>query len=132
MILADDIIAAAGTHMNVKTFGAMGRLAKDVHSAERFVLDRQTVGAVMGVSHSSPQSIMSARSFARSPFQKTWIEWRYQDVLDAIGKDYRPEADRHPPFRVGCLLQENPDRPLSGMMTLAWKTLGSVEQSLFS
>ncbi|MGI9491893.1 MAG: hypothetical protein ACR2QF_05760 [Geminicoccaceae bacterium] len=131
MILADDIIAAAGTRLDLKQFGALTRLAIDVHTAERFVLDRQTLGAVMGVSHSSPQSIMSARSFARAPFRKTWIEWRFQDVLDARGMQCRQEPDRYPPIRVGCLLQENPDRPLSGMMTLAWRNQDDVEQSLF-
>ena len=131
MILADDIKAATGTEYDAASFGGIGRLNSDIEPAERFVLHRGMVSAVAGVSNSSPKSIMSARSYARAPFQTTWIEWLFQDVLDALNKQYSPTPDRNPPTRVGCLIEEVPETPLCGMITLAWCFRGKVEQSVF-
>jgi len=131
MILADRIVALAGSSIDRAVFGSIGKLAADIEQAERFVLDRDTVVAVNGVSHSSPKSIMSARTFARAPFSKTWIEWTAADVIHARGPRDLLEG-QFQSERVGCLIETLPDRPLAGCITQAWTIVGDegVEQSI--
>ena len=83
-MLADDILAAAKV-VNPRTFlgDRLARLTPKIEQAERFQFDSAAFKAVENLIESKPSSVLeAARSFARPPYDVTWIEWPmgYPDI----------------------------------------------------
>ncbi len=127
MILADDILAARGTMVDVG--GGVTSLAKGIERAQRFVLSDDAAMAGHQLIRSKPSSLLEAMPMCRLPYQTMWLEWDGASSTRA-GFDRYPSTEekledrfsaRPVPQRMGCLIEAVGDSPYRGSMTWAWK-----------
>jgi hypothetical protein len=119
MILADDLIAAVDSEIDVNAGRMYSRLAVALKRAERFVLTEDVAAAAYGLACSRPSSLVEAMPLCRVPYPSTWIEWpgsasstRWTDDTLANGKII--------PVRLGALIECADAQGLRGVMSLAW------------
>lgn len=123
MILADDIVAAAGSPNDLH--GMLTSLARALIHSERFVLSDDVAVAGYELSMARPSSVLLAMERCRSPYPSTWIEWDGR-VSTKMGWGLTPAGhegeawSRYIPTRLGCLV-ESDAQGQRGEMTFAWK-----------
>jgi hypothetical protein len=78
--LADNICeAATDRRLDPFTRGLCDHAARQIRGAQRFVIELDAHDATRDLLRSRPSSLLEACSFARPPFEKTWIEWPSPD-----------------------------------------------------
>jgi hypothetical protein len=74
-MLADDVIASAGTVWDVAYCGAFTALARRLRAAQRFDLAPEIVQSAFTISHSPIGGQLRALPLCKLPFRSTWFEW---------------------------------------------------------
>ncbi len=127
MILADDILAAAGGPDDLG--GMIASIAGSIRQAERMVLADDVAEAGYQLIQSRPASMLEALPLCRFPYERLWLEWngdasrRAGWALDPWIERQKPVAERtprHTPLRIGCLIESEPGGQ-RGARTWAWQ-----------
>lgn len=101
--LADRVIeAVADRHTDRFTRELLTPVAKDIQSAQRFVITEDVRDAVRDLLTSRPSSLYSALSYGRPPFEKCWVEWPTPHQPEPI------HAIRIRTKRVGAMITAEP------------------------
>jgi hypothetical protein len=101
--LADRVIeACADRRTDRPTLELLSPVAKDIHTAQRFVITEDVRDAVRDLLTSRPSSLYSALSYARPPFERCWIEWPTPNQPEPI------HAIRARTKRVGAVIAAEP------------------------
>ena len=117
MRLADEITANVGGPLDRIGQGAATSLSAAIALAERFELTPEVSEAVTAVSRSRPSSILSAITYARPPYPKTWVEWCLHDNENQLGYKNNATEKRPKPHRVGAMIEEI---TIDGLYTITW------------
>jgi hypothetical protein len=101
--LADRVIESmADRRVDRSTKELLSPVAKDIHTAQRFVITEDVRDAVRDLLTSRPSSLYSALSYARPPFERCWIEWPTPNQPEPI------HAVRARTKRVGAMVMAEP------------------------
>lgn len=123
MMLADEIIAAAGSAWDTENAGAIGGLASAIAGAQRFAFSERAMGACAQVAASKPSSLLKALPLCRAPFRRTWFEWPgAAAICEGFRDEVVPGADRPIPRRVGVMIDCRDDGGQAGIASWAWST----------
>jgi hypothetical protein len=102
-------------------------LAGGAKEAHRFVLSRDAVHTIHGISESSPARFLAALNVCRLPFPTMWVEFAYKDR-----HDWQEEAAKRngitivqhdmasAPSRLGFLLEQEDDKGQVISVTPVW------------
>jgi|HubBroStandDraft_6_1064221.scaffolds.fasta_scaffold00530_30 hypothetical protein len=102
--LADRVIEAVADRRTDRfTRELLLPAAKDIQTAQRFVMTEDVRDAVRDLLTSRPSSLLSALSYARPPFERCWIEWPTPNQPEP------KHAIRIRTKRVGAMITAEPD-----------------------
>jgi hypothetical protein len=101
-MLADDVIAAAGSIDDRMYRGAFTALAKQVRAAQRFDLSPEVMRSAFTISHSSIGAQLRALPLCKLPFERAWFEWPagFTGIASERTDTYAPV-----PKRMGALVE---------------------------
>ena len=104
MNLADKITqAAADKRLDRFTRSMCGDAAREIATAQRFLVDEDAHLATRDVLLSKPTALLQALAWARPPFERVWIEWPTPNHPDPTNKI------RVRPTRVGAFVETVPE-----------------------
>ena len=115
-MLADELIAAAGSHEDAIMRGALSAMAKRLRGAQAFDLAPEVMRSAFTISHSPIGAQLRALPLCRLPFRSTWFEW-----LGGIGAPTTRE-NAPIPKRMGALV-ETDESLQRGTIAYAWHHL---------
>lgn len=107
-MLADDIIAQAGTRTDVLLMRAFTRIARIIAQAQRFDFSTEAILSAETIAVSPLDSQLRALTLCRLPFKLTWFEWPTHGL-------YLPTLKR-----MGVLLEASDDSLQRGFMSFAF------------
>jgi hypothetical protein len=115
-VLADDVLAAAGTLYDRLYQGAFTALAEQVRTAQRFDLSTEVMQSAFTIAHSPIGGQLRALPLCKLPFQRTWFEWPgdFAGVPSKRTDTYAPV-----PKRLGALVEVDASMQ-RGSMAYAW------------
>ena len=116
-MLADDIIATAGSDDDAIYQGAFTDLARRLRGAQRFDLAPEVLRSAFTIVQSPIGAQLRALPLCRLPFRSTWFEW--PGGFAGIPSE-RTDCDAPVPKRMGALVDT--DESLQrGSIVYAWK-----------
>lgn len=118
-MLADEILAAANSPVDLAYHGAISVLGRAISQAKRFDLSPGVIVTANTVTQSSLSAQIRALPLCRLPFEFVWIEWPGSDSSYASYQENVDTMIAPPPQRVGVLINTDPSRQV-GSMTFAW------------
>jgi hypothetical protein len=115
-MLADDVLAAAGTLDDRLYRGAFTALAGQVRAAQRFDLSPEVMQSAFTIAHSAIGAQLRALPLCKLPFQRTWFEWPggFAGV-----PSQRTDTYALVPKRLGALVEVDASMQ-RGSMAYAW------------
>jgi hypothetical protein len=115
-MLADDVVATAGTVDDVIYRGAFTALAKQVRAAQRFDLSPEVMRSAFTISHSPIGPQLRVLALCKFPFRRCWFEW---PGGFAGTPSVRTDTNAPVPKRMGALIEA--DASLQrGTIAYAW------------
>lgn len=118
-MLADDVIAAAGSPADRVYRGAFTALGDVIREAKRFDLTPGVVVTANMVCGSSIKAQLRALPLCRLPFEFVWIEWPGADPTYAPFQKETATELAPVPQRLGALIHTDASRQ-KGSMTFVW------------
>jgi hypothetical protein len=115
-MLADDVLAAAGTLDDRLYRGAFTAFAGQVRAAQRFDLSPEVMQSARTISYSPIGGQLRALAMCKLPFERTWFEWpaNFAGIPSVRADTYAPV-----PKRMGALVETDPSLQ-RGSIAYAW------------
>lgn len=116
-MLADDLIADAGSSFDAAYCGAFTELAQRLRTAQRFDLSPEVMRSAFTIAQSPIGGQLRALSLCRLPFRQSWFEWPggYADTPST-----RTDTIAPVPKRMGALVETDATSQ-RGTIVYAWR-----------